>query len=240
MKNILLLSCILLCLFAYSKDSKKVNLPLLLSLVDSPVINPELVYVDPTLKQKMDSAFVILKEYAKSSSVWQDDFVNTRLRNTTKMAYGNVFFSGDTLKRLEVETFVGRRDIRVFFTDKRANTNSNEVASTIKTNSFSAIVFTKDYVRTHSPVILASVLVHELTHLLMIEHNLLQDSIYENERELCAYFRQVSFLVYMYGGPPEEILISEEKSFCADVPLEDRPSFYFFFKQVNELRTKSK
>lgn len=239
MKNILLLTCNLLFLFSYSKNDKKINFPLILSL-DSPAVTFDSVYVDLILKQKMDSALVILKEYAKSSSVWQDDFVNTRLRNTTKMAYGNVYFSGDTLKRLEVETFVGRKDLRVFFTDKRENTNSNEVASTIKTNSFTAIVFTKDYVRTHSVVILASVLVHELTHLLMIEHNLLQDSKYEDERELCAYFRQVSFLVYMYGGPPEEILISEEKTFCADVPLEDKPSFYFFFKQVNDLRIKSK
>jgi hypothetical protein len=224
----------LLFIFSCSNNEHKKNAP----SSDSSVVSTKVdsVYIDPELKNKITSAFLLLKKYAKESLVHPEEPVKKRINKYQQVCFGNIVIQSGYVTNIQIENPYKYGDLFIFFEDGERDMISGEIARTIHCEDFDAIVFKKGFVRKNCVSIVSSVIIHELTHSLLNQYHRLQNPNQKNENEYNAYSRQLDFLVFLYGGPKEELKSAECKSFSAYPTDSAKKHFHFFFHMVDSLR----
>lgn len=196
----------------------------------------KIAVIDSVLSKKVSVSFWLIKKYAEETKVVpkkeSDKFLS--------MFHGICFGIATTLNKGFFQTnFFGRKqklgELMICFGDFK-----DKAAITIRLQSQEAsiIVIGSEFVRNNSIEIIASVIFHELVHLgqhAACSKDEIPSEMKNIKFENFAYFSQISFLYYMYGGVEKELEFYSGKITSISVPDCDSAEYHYYWRTCENL-----
>jgi hypothetical protein len=242
-------------LFSCSQENKPSTLTIATPIQSTVTPQPVTVTDDSVLEEKVRKAFALLQTYAKTSKVLPRNFSQTYILPITGVTFGIVEPGKNGTTHMVTKKRILHGELPIYFEDVLIG-SSDHVAQTIsgtvdistlsKTDTIApaAITILREYVRTKSIALIASVLLHELVHFGLRAEGSYQSpdpkSTVHCRNEFQAYLMQTNFLVYAYNGPEKEyeyVSQPNNKRYFATNDL-DKSEFLHFVKMRDEMYSK--
>lgn len=221
----------LLPLLSYSqKNTNAINI---LIPPSTTIAKPDSIILDSVVREKVTLAFAMVQKYTKKSLVYPKDIADFLINCYTGISVGTIHLSTDGYARLITHNVLPNNLVVFVDSTKRDSTDHIGKVYRFADSSKAVIALLEYFIKENSVEIVASVLLHELTHFGLMESNLYQSADQDSMNEYIAYKTQVNFLYYVYAGPEIEKQQAYDSSpgIIIEIPPSDIKNFTFFENQ---------
>jgi hypothetical protein len=196
------------------------------------------VVLSSLAKQKVTEAFALVQKYAMETIVMPKNVGDSYVRCYKSVAFGKITNSSNSGSYVEVENKTTKPDeLLILFEDLPLPPAGSYAVTNYLEDGKALISLNTKVAEQLSTAIIASVIFHELAHVQFFTQGLYQtrDDKTQAKNEGAAYLRQLSFLVWVYGGVKKEFDFSKPIKVDVPLPSMDREHFLLFQRREQEM-----